>query len=72
MPNESVSVKQLLHYLQLLQQPEFTQYDYGNAQENRYRYEKDSIPVIPLENIYGVPIVMLVGEDDTWAKPEDA
>ena len=73
LPNESSSLKQLLHYLQLVETPGYTLYDYGSKYENIYHYQDNGdVPKIPLQDISKPPIVMLWGLDDKWAPAEDA
>ena len=58
------SIKQLLHYAQIMQSGVFKQYDYGSDSKNIEHYGSKTIPIIPLESIKKVPIAMYVGKED--------
>ena len=66
------SVKQALHYGQLVKSNKFQKFDWGSDRSNKSHYGQKSVPVIPLELIDGVPVGFFVGKYDSLADPKDA
>ena len=69
-PNGS-SVKSILHYTQDLKQDRFQIYA-DNYNDIIQIHDKRDTDLIPLENIYGVPIAMFTGTDDILADLTDS
>lgn len=63
------SVKNILHFGQLVEAGRFQQYDYGWV-KNLVQYRSTSPPVYPVEKI-GTEIVLFSGEHDTLADTRD-
>lgn len=66
---ESVSMKQLFHYVQLARSDRFCQYDYGLLR-NLYIYRRRTPPSYNLKNCT-VPIGIIYADSDTLAAAED-
>ncbi len=56
-----IGVRQLNHFGQLINNQEFTKFDYGK-QENLKKYGTPNPMRIPLENIKGIPIAIFAGK----------
>ncbi len=69
-PNGS-SVKSILHYTQNLKQDRFQVYADDYADVIHFHDVRDT-DLIPLENIYGVPVAMFTGKEDILADLTDA
>lgn len=65
-----LSVKLLEHELQLYRSKNFQRFDYGK-EENRQKYGTDTPPEIPVQDISGIPIAMMVGKSDLLGSVED-
>ena len=65
------SVKQLIHFAQLIKDKSFQQYDFGTPQKNWEVYHQETPPVINLENIQKVDVAMFAGKQDALANPID-
>jgi hypothetical protein len=70
-PGSSASIRQLIHYAQLVNEGIFMQYDWGNDSANIAHYGSKTVPLIVLELIAKVPVAMLVGKQDDLADPVD-
>ena len=69
-PGSCASVRQVMHYLQIIKTKEFKQYDWGSNKENKKRYGKDKPPTLDLGKIPAkVPVAMIVGKQDDLADP---
>ena len=72
----STSVKEILHYAEIIASDIFEQFDYGDRKENVAHYGPDfadAPPVIHLSKIGDkVPISMFVGKEDILSTPIDA
>lgn len=72
----STSVKEVLHYAEIIASDIFEKFDYGDERENIAHYGPDfatSPPKIDLTKIGGkVPIMMFVGMEDILSTPIDA
>jgi len=44
---------------------EFRKFDYGNKDKNIEQYGEEKAPLIPIENISGIPIAMFSGLNDS-------
>ena len=72
-PNGS-SVRQLIHFAQLIKYKQFQYFDFQDKTLNTQAYGElfaDRPPQIPLENIEHVPVAMFVGKQDDLSNPED-
>lgn len=67
----NASVKEIVHFAQIVKSDYFIQYDYGSSANNRARYGGTTIPQIPVESIKNVPIAFFVGLQDSLADPVD-
>ena len=67
--NQTISVKQLLHFCQLELSGLFQEYDYGE-EENQERYNQDTPPEIPLGDL-STPVGMWIGENDKIGTSND-
>lgn len=67
----NASVKEIVHYAQVVQAPHFQEYNYGGNSANRDHYGGTTIPQIPVEKIAKVPIAYFVGLQDDLADPVD-
>ena len=65
---EGASLKSILHYLQLMNSPRFSKYDYG-PKENYQKYKSGLPPLYNLTNI-DVPVALLYGSNDMLATPK--
>ena len=72
----STSVKEILHYAEIIASDIFEQFDYGDKKENIAHYGPDfaeAPPKIDLTKIgEKVPISMFVGKEDVLSTPIDA
>ncbi len=64
------STKSLAHYAQINRRGEFVKYDYG-YNGNYDRYGQPTPPVYNVDNIKGVPICFLFGNDDHLSTEKD-
>jgi hypothetical protein len=65
----SASLKQVIHYSQLIFSNKFALFDHGCPQLNEAYYDGQAYaPTIPLQDISYVPIGLFVGKKDTLAK----
>lgn len=71
-PQSNCSVKQALHYGQLVESNKFQKFDFGSSWSNKSAYGQKSPPNIPLNEVEAVPIAMFVGKYDTLGDPTDA
>lgn len=69
--NSNASVKEVVHFAQIVQAPHFQEYNYGSDSANRNQYGGTTIPQIPVEKIKKVPIAYFVGLQDDLADPVD-
>jgi len=71
----SASLRELVHYGQIVATGEYKRYDYNSAQGNIDHYGLDFAPQIPLKHINTgadqVPIGMFVGQFDDLAVDAD-
>ena len=65
------SVKQLLHFAQLIKDKQFQHYDFRSDQANIKEYGQIIPPVIDLKKIQKVSVAMFVGKNDDVANPID-
>lgn len=65
-----LSVKVLEHELQIYQAERFQYFDYG-AEKNIQKYGTETPPVIPVDQISGMPIALFVGTSDLLADTRD-
>lgn len=66
-----VSVRQCLHYLQMIRNGEFNQFDYENARMNREIYGTNSPPPYDLTKITA-PVNIYYSKDDDTATIQNA
>ena len=72
LPQSSASIKQLIHYGQIIKTGVFKQYDYGSDEDNIAHYGNSTVPELNLDNIsHEVPIAIFVGVQDNMADPLD-
>lgn len=67
----SASLRQVIHYGQIVASGVFKQYDWGSDSANTAHYGSPTIPLLTLERIQNVPIGMFVGLQDPFADPTD-
>lgn len=67
-PTEGASTKQLYHYAQALRDQDFSEFNYGDA-ENMVRYGTKNPPPLRIDQITGVKVALFVGHDDSIAPP---
>ena len=61
-----------MHYGQLVSSNKFQKFDFGSSRSNKSAYGSSSPPLIPLNEITGVPVAYIVGAHDTLGDPTDA
>ena len=64
------SLKQFLHFAQLISSGRFQKYDYGTTLNKQY-YGQELAPEIDISTITKVPIGLFVGSEDELADAED-
>lgn len=69
--HSNASVKEVVHYAQIVNANYFQQYNYGSDSSNRNHYGGTHIPQIPYQKIAKVPIAYFVGLQDDLADPVD-
>ena len=62
----SLGVKDVQHYAQVVRSKRFQYFDYGK-ERNQQKYGQDTPPAIPLENISNFPVGLFVGKTDELA-----
>ena len=67
----NASVKEVVHYAQVVNYKKFQEYNFGSDSANRAQYGGTTIPDIPYETIKKVPIAYFVGLQDDLADPVD-
>lgn len=65
------SRRQVIHFGQIGRAKRFQQYDWGN-ETNHKKYATSKPPEIKVRDIKNVPIVLYVGEDDSFSTIEDS
>uniref|UniRef100_A0A7S3CLY6 Uncharacterized protein n=1 Tax=Strombidium rassoulzadegani TaxID=1082188 RepID=A0A7S3CLY6_9SPIT len=71
-PSSNASLKQLVHFAQLMKDKKFELYNYETTAKNRKLYGSRNPPIIDIKKIKDVPIAMFVGKQDELANPTDA
>ena len=69
--SSGTSLKELIHYAQIVNTGEFKLFDYGSDRANKEVYGSKTVPPIPIEDIKKVPIAYLVGALDDLGDPID-
>ena len=59
------STRSISHLGQMIKTNEFRKFDYGNKDKNIEQYGEEKAPLIPIENISGIPIAMFSGLNDS-------
>jgi len=64
------SVKDFLHYLQMVKSGKFIMYDYGSTEKNQFNYHQSTPPLYNISSCE-VPVAIYSGSQDWLADPED-
>ena len=68
----TMSVQNLLHYLQLMKSANMKLYDFGSAAMNTRHYGQPTPPIVELTNIKDISTGMVVGQQDKLADDTDS
>ena len=66
---EGTSVRDILHFAQMVANGKCSFYDFGSDQENMKRYNQTDPPTVYAKDVH-VPVSMFSAEKDTLANPQ--
>ena len=67
---DGTSVKNMIHFAQMINSKQFQAYDYGSPQKNQLHYNQTTAPIYPIRPMK-IPTAIFWSNDDWLADPDD-